>query len=307
MGVPILIFFYFAVAVVSRLLSKFNSNTVPGGDRTKYAMYFLISALAACVSFVCFSGFSINLNLPTVIYGIIFAVMAFISLLSGLHIYRYATVAVVNIFISCIGMVLTPIIAALFFSEELDLIKIIRICIVIVSSVLIYFDTRTKNGVDTVKVKGGGSILKSGTFMLIFLLAAQIFVNQGTSVITKMFASDTSVTDENSFLFVTNLILAVGAAVVITVDLVTKKTTVKDTLAIISPKNLVLWSGSTLLSAISSLLTLVIISQMDVMVFNPLTSALTIVASLGCSFILKEKMSVYAYIAAAVACVAIII
>ena len=66
-------------------------------------------------------------------------------------------------------------------------------------------------------------------------------------------------------------------------------------------------AGNTVCGNISSIVSVLIMAQLDVSIYSPISSALGIIVGVIGSLMFKEKLGVYAYIAAAVSCIAVII
>ena len=138
-------------------------------------------------------------------------------------------------------------------------------------------------------------------------LALQIAATLANSVVMKLYTEASGVTDENSFFFLTNALLVLGALALLGWDLVRKKTEIGEIVAILKPRNLLLWSGSVVCNNLGSLLSIRLIARMDISLYTPLTAALGVIVSLTASLLFREKLTRYAYLAVAVACVALVI
>ena len=86
-----------------------------------------------------------------------------------------------------------------------------------------------------------------------------------------------------------------------------KKGVLADSVALLRPRRLISLAGNTVCSNISSLVGIWIVAQMDISVYTPIGSALGIVVGVVASLIFREKLGIFSYLAAAVACAALII
>ena len=66
-------------------------------------------------------------------------------------------------------------------------------------------------------------------------------------------------------------------------------------------------AGNVICSNVGSLMGILLIALIDVSVYSPVTSALTILAGVAGSLLLRERLGLLSYLAAALACVAMVI
>ena len=90
-------------------------------------------------------------------------------------------------------------------------------------------------------------------------------------------------------------------------ELIRKNAKPRELIKMFTAKNLICWGGSTVCSNVGSLLTVKLLAIVDISIYTPVWSALGVIISLTASIIFREKLGIFSYLAAAVACVAVII
>ena len=159
-----------------------------------------------------------------------------------------------------------------------------------------------------IKISAFGKNFHVGTvFVDSAVILVMLTVNCANTVITKYYAIDTRVCNANSFFFFTNVILAVGNLLLVAVDLVKNSGGLKDIAPLFKPLNFLSLSGNTVCSNVGSLVGILIISQMDVSVYSPISSAIGILAGFLGSLVFRQKLGWLSYIGALGALVAVII
>ena len=302
MSLPFIIVAYIAVSTVAQVFTKLCSNSVVGGVRAKYTLFFAVNSFASCLIFGIFSGFKISINLPTLLFSALYALVVFLVLIGSLFVFKYAAISTVNIVTNAAVMLLTPIFGIIIFSDTIDLTGIIKIVIMLVAVVFVFLDSRKK---ESSSQKGG--VKRAAIVCLLFFLTLRIIGSVANSVVMKLYSNSATVSDENSFFFMTNLLLGSGALIVLIIDLLRGASSPKETLRILTLKNVSVWTFNVLLSNIGSVLSIWMIAKMDVAIYTPTTAAIGIIAALVASISFREKLGVFSYVAATIACVAMIL
>jgi drug/metabolite transporter (DMT)-like permease len=291
--------------VGSTSFSKATSKVVSGASRAKYSLFLIVNGLTACFFFWIFGGFKLDVNLPTLIYSAIYALIVALILILTMVAYRMVSVSGVNIIKSGCGLLCTSLVGFLFFSEDIGLRTVTRIIIMTIAIALTFTDTKRRaaivRGNDGQKPKGDK--VKALAFVLVLIVIA----SSANTVILKCFTLNPRVADENSFFFFTNIFLALGCASVFCFELIRKKGKTADARDIFRARALVPIVGNTLFSNIGSLIGMIVLAEMDISVYTPITSAISILAGVAGSLIYKEKLGIFSYLAAALALVAVVI
>jgi len=300
MSLSVLLTLFVVVNILLKILQKFCSNTVTCGGRAKYTLYFLTTSVVACGVFYAFSGFNLSVNLTTAVYGFLYAIIVFFSLISSLLVYNYGTVSTINIIANAGIMIVGPIFGKLLFGDAFDWRRLLRIGLMLGAVLLVFLDSRDKEEANEDKKKNskGALALLTGIYVLATTL---------NTLLCKHYTLSPTATDENSMFFMTNVFLTLGAVAVLACDFIKGNATPKETVQILNFKNLGIWLGNVFCSTLCTILGIWILELMDVTVYTPVSSAVIIVAALITSVILREKAGIFSYLAAAVACVAMVI
>ena len=296
---------YMLSSVGSISFSKATSKVVSGASRAKYSLFLIVNGLVACFFFWIFGGFKLSVNLPTLIYSAIYALIVALILILTMVAYRMVSVSGVNIIKSGCGLLGTSAIGFILFSEELSANSLIRIAVMTAAIVFTFIDAKRKESGEERKAsekKDAGVTLK-----LAIVLVLIVIVCCANTVTLKYYTLDIRVADENSFFFFTNLLLSLGCGVVLLFDAIVKKGKLHDAKEIFKPRALLPIVGNTLCSNIGSLVGILLLAEMQVSVYTPVTSALGIISGVIGSLIFKEKLGVFSYLAAAAAIIAVII
>ena len=302
MNIPFLIFLSALVSLGARAFSKLSSNIVVGASKARYALFYAINSTVSCVFFIVADGFRVELNLITFIYSLVFAILVAASLFVSLRMLKLATISGVNILSSSFSLVLSSAMGFLAFSEELTAIKLIRIALMILAAVFVFIDEDRQSG--------RGSAKKSGRHamrLLVLSVTASAVISCLITLVTKLYADSDAVASNNSFFFWTNAILLVGSLSFIAFLFVKEKSSLIDSLSLLRPKKLVSLAGNTVCSNVGSIIALLLVARMDLSVYTPVASAIGVIVAVIASIIFREKLGIFSYLAAAVACAAVII
>lgn len=303
MSIPLLFLLFAVAGLGSKAFSKLCSIILNQNSVAKYSLVLVINSLVACLFFGIVGGFKIAVNSDTLLYSTIYAVIAAVFIVSNVVVYRYASISNVNIVSSSCGMVCTAVIGWMCFHEKLDILNATRIVIMLVAIVFVFFDQKNNETI----TKPTTERKKGNIFSLAIIIAIISACGCANTVVLKAFAMSKRVTDENSFFFFTNVFLLIAALSVFVVACLRKKGEFKTAIELLHPKKLIAVGGNTVCSNISSLVSILIVARLDVSIYSSISSALGIIVGLVGSLIFKERLGVFAYIAAAVACIAVAI
>jgi len=302
MSIPLLFLLFAVGGLGSKSFSKLCSNILNQNSVAKYSLVLVINSLVACLFFGIVGGFKIAVNSNTLLYSIIYAAIVAVSIISNFVVYRYASISNANIVSSSCSMVCTAVIGWMLFREKLDILNVIRIAIMLVAIAFVFFDQKNNETVTKLTMERK----KGNIFSLALIIAIITACGCANTVVLKTFAMSQKVTNENSFFFLTNVFLLIVTLVVFVVACLRKKGEFKDSVHLLYPKQLVAIGGNNVCSNITSLVSVLIVAQLDVSIYSPISSALGIIVGLVGSLIFKERLGVFAYMAAAVACIAVV-
>lgn len=113
MNVTLLFLFLCLSGIGSKLFSKFCSNLIVGSTTACYALFYTLNSLVACGFFWVTSGFDLTLNLPTLLYSFLHALVVLTALFFSLLAYRLFDVASLSVLSSALTPVTTSLVGAL--------------------------------------------------------------------------------------------------------------------------------------------------------------------------------------------------
>ena len=298
---PFLIILYAVTAFSNSALSKTCSTTVTGG-RARYAAYYSVHSFIACIFYTISSGFNLSVNLPTLIYSVVFALLILANMLVSMLILRRMNVLGAGILSTPLRLIVIATMGALLFGESITSTVIIRITLMSVAAVLIFIDVRKRG-----KKKSDSSDKRVDLKKYLPLMLLSVMLNASQTIVTKSFAVSTVVTDENSFYLLTNVVMLLVALIMLSCELLRYRESVREALGIFQPKRILPTVGNVVSSNINSLVIIPILAVTDVAVFTPLTSAYGIVVGVMVSLLFREKLGIYSYLAAAVAIITMLV
>ena len=276
-------------------LTKLFQKTSPPGI-FHMLVYNLINAAFACVFFWVSAGFKINMNIATVVYAVVYALIICVNLSAQIFAFSRAPVSVVTLMTMAGGVLLPSVFGIMKFGEAMTVRLTLSSVIIIIAAVLPFAGKRGEK-----KAFSAGAVA----------VCALMFVLSGLSVILlKLYALDARVCDSESMFFLTNAaIVVICIAVLGAVGIkcrekgfsgrVLRAYTLLQILNIIS---------KTALANIASVLQVIILAEMAASTFSVLNSALTLLgAGIVSALIFREKQSVSSVAALVLAAVAIVI
>ena len=299
MNVFVLLLISFAASLGGSVCSKLCSNAVVGHSKGRYAVFMVVNGIIACIFFFVSGGFRLEANMPTLIYAAIYTVIVVFSLVSNMIALKYINIVALTVVINTLGLIASSAVGAWLFNETVDGRKIARIAIMLVSVVLF--------AADGVVGKKKEKDSRKFSLMAVIIIIVMLAVNCANTVVTKYYALDTRVVGENSFFFFTNVFLIVASAVVVIFELIRSPEEIKKVTPLFRPLNLLALSGNTVCSNIGSLVSLLLLAQMEVSVLSPISSALGILVGFIGSLIFREKLGVLSYLGVLGALAAVII
>lgn len=304
MQVPFLFFLSFAVSVAGRVCAKRCSNSVAENAVAPQALYVMLNGIAACIFFFISGGFRIAVNWETLVFAFLFALICTTSVLSSLVAYKLSTIAGVSIIAGACSTVCSMLIGSLVFRETLDTRRILRLLILLSACALVTLNVLKKE--KAVEEATGVAKKRQGIRFAIVLI---LFVAVGCSntLLSKAFVRSETVTDENSYFFLTNAIMVVAGAAVLGVRAITARQETKKAFYLLQPKNLLTISLNTITSNMISLIGIWLMALVDLAVYSPVNQALGVLSAVTASFLFKEKQGLLLWSAAVLACISVLI
>lgn len=273
--------------ILSLICSKACSNVLTSGGVVGNAIYIFLVSLISCVTYSAFTGFTLEFDKTTMLLSLVLALASVGSLLISLVIYRIASVSGVNVIMTSLSLVTSAVIGFTIFSETVTFVKLIRIVLMILAGLFVYFDNVTKE-------KSTEKKSENKKWLLLAIIICLLLINCYTTIQSKLLSTGTLVKDVNTFFFMTNVYMLLGALAVIIFMAYKKTDEIKKNLVLLKPKNILTMTGNTFGSNISVLLNVLILARMDLSVFTMISSALGILCAALVSLIFREKLGIFA-------------
>ena len=253
----------------------------------------LINGAFGCVYFLFLSKFNIEMNSTTFVFSLGYAMMVFNSLLLSVIALSKLTIpvrAIVRLMGSVLG---STMLGGFFFSEEITANSIIAIIFLIAAVIVPYI----KNNEVTAE--------KNSVPVCIWIFITSVI----ESVYLKFYTENPSSLGANNMFFMTNLIcLIICAAGAIMYIIVKGNTERKNILTTLGVKHIANIGFRTAISNICSIISVLVISVMDISVYTVLTSSMGLIVSVMISkFVFSEDLTWKNYVSVALAVVSIIL
>lgn len=242
-------------------------------DLKTMSMYNLVNACLACVIFFASAGFRIRVNLPTLVYALIYAAVICVNLSAQILALALVPVPITTLMSVAGGVLIPAVFGVVYYGEPLTWRLVLSVILILTATAL-----PLSGGMGGVSLKGAAA-------------CAVMFLLGGASVIlVQLYSRDTGVCDANSFFFLTNLVIALLCLVLV---LFLKGTGgLRALLRLFSPGQLGMIAGKTVLANGCSMLQVPILRQMAASTYAVLNSSLSLLGSVALSvFCFREKQS----------------
>lgn len=286
------------------IFEKLCSNIVVGNSVAKYALYEVLIGISGSVFFFFSSGCKINMNLTTLIYALVYAIVCLISTPIGLLLYKLATIAGIRIISSLFSLVGGLVLGFFVFNESIGPMHIIRILIISVAVFMIFLDAKKQEKDRVVVTKDQKK--KSG-FITFIVFAASLLIGWVSTYITKSFSISEKVTDESSWLFMLHIFHIFIPLIVFIIACLKDRRQFASSAELLRPKGIFTVVFRTALCNMSSLVGLWIMARMDLSIYNPISICIGLILGVVSSWIFRERMGVFSYLAVVVSCITFII
>ena len=254
-------------------------------------IYSLVSGVFATFFFYASSGFNININLRTLIYSVIFALLIFGNYFLVLIVLRYMGIAEKTFICSGLNLMLAIPMGVFIFGEHFGLKSAAQLTLVFLTLLSIFLPQVKKK-------TSSKSVTKIGVIICVGIT----ILGAGCSLVTKSFAGDLNagtVTDQNSFFFLTNVFIVIFGICTV---MISQKGSIKSVMKefkSVSLFNYFMIVLNVVSSNMHSILQMLIFKEGDLILYTPLNSALGLLAGeIIAVFVAKEKPRILATILA---------
>lgn len=278
--------------------SKYSSRQLDGRSTDGYAFFMLINGLTACAFFFVSGGFRVTVTVNTLLFAVAYAIIVLMSLIATLKAYQTVEISNVNVVQNASNLVASSALGCLLFDETIDGVKILRILLMLAAVVLIFLGTRTKQPSGD---RHSARPLRFAVIALLLTVAAS-----GSVIVPKFYARASGVADDNSFFFLTNAVLVIGALIWL-IALRLRGRTKAGLPDSFFNWRLVFFMGNTVCANVASLIGIRLIARMDVSLYTPISAAIGIFCGGVASVLFREKWNVFAVLAVVLAAVAVMV
>ncbi|MBQ7120477.1 MAG: hypothetical protein IJO09_09700 [Oscillospiraceae bacterium] len=288
---------YCALTVGGTVLMKIFQKTTSSG-MFYLIMYNIINALFACGFFFVSAGFKINLNLPTIIYAVVYALIICINLSAQIVAFSKVSVSVVTVVSMAGGILFPSIFGIMWFDDNITWQLVVSSILIIAASILPFV---SKN-----EDKNEKKRFSLAAMLICFMMSVLAGVS---TILVKLYAVDTSVCDSTSMFFLTNVAIVVICFVALAIYMIRNKNYgFKEVFRAFSPIQLLNIVSKTAVVNVASIVQVLVLAEMSASTFSVLSSSICLVGTgLASALIFREKQTKGAIFAMILALVAIII
>ncbi len=288
---------YCVLSVGGTVLMKVFQKTTSSG-LFYLIMYNIINGLFACGFFFVSAGFRINLNLPTVVYAVVYALVICINLSAQILAFSKVSVSVVTIVSMAGGILFPSIFGIIWFDESITWRLVLSSVLIIAASVLPFLSEKEE--------KEEKKSFSLAAMLICFLMAVLAGVS---TILIKLYAVDTSVCDSTSMFFLTNVaIVAICFVALVIYMMKNRGQSVKSIVCAFSPLQLLTIVSKTAVVNLASIVQVKVLAEMSASTFSVLGSSICLVGTgLASWLIFREKQTKGAILALIFAIAAIVV
>lgn len=271
------IYLLFAVSVLLGFLNQTLGKYFQLGfkmDFRHFILYNLINASLATVYFFAGNKFLLHMNLTTLLFSVVYALLVMVSLIISIVALSKVSISLSQVSSTAGSVVLSAMFGIIVLKEAVSINLILSVMFMLLSVAIPYFSFRGSNK------KGGG------------IISAVLFINAGLSIIIqKIYTKTPGVCEANSFFLMTNIIIVLICAVILMYLRLKNGRNNVSLGQMFTKKQLGIIASRTLLSNVSSVISIIIIANMNISVYTVMASSLTLVAAAANSkFVFKERL-----------------
>lgn len=245
-------------------------------------LYNLINAITASVYFFVINRFNINMNVPTLIFSCICAVIVTSNIIFNMFAMTKVSLVIISIITTAGTIVGTSLFGKVFLNERIS-IKLMTSIILVITAVSLPFIKEKLTGSNSSK-----TIVNSKT---LFICICLFVVSSLSVIINKMYVNNTEVCDSNSYFFMLNFILIIVIIPILAIYSHKNKLSLRKVITSFTPKQTSYIVVRTLSSNVGAMITMIVLVNMNVSLYSVLTSSLALIANaLASRYYFKEKL-----------------
>ena len=286
----LLLLIFMAISTTNRVINKLLGNKFPT-DAQHIVAYNMITSTIASLFLFATAGFQLQVNLTTLVYAIVYSIVCAASVISIIAV-KYADISLVGLSSSAGSLLTTTLFGVVYFQEPLRFNTVLPVLLMLIA---VFLPARALAREKNKNNKLG-----------VLLCVALFFVGGLGTIVSKLFAVDTRVTNSNSFFVLTNLFIFLVCTIVWFCSPKKEKKHYNPLLAF-EKKQTVGMIITVVLSNIGSLLSIAILADLPISVYSLLTSSISVIMGLILSKCFKQPLTKEHYIGAVLAIIATII
>ena len=288
---------YFALRVFADVVKKSVTNSFSGNGVSGSLFFVLETSIFAMLVFFVLNGFRLYINPRVAFYGFLYGVIVIFSVAVGVFVYNFATISFVGFISSCFTLLASQTLGAILFGEAVTLSNLVRIALMLLAALISFI------GAGGFKITAAGGSQNQAKRLAVALILTLIMGATGTlgTVLMKYYTADPGVTDSNSFFFMTNVFS--GLLVIPMILIAAKRDGVKlsSLSEFVKGRRALYAMLTTVNSNIISVISILLLSLVDVSAFTPLSGALGFISIAVATPIIREKLDKYTISATAIA------
>lgn len=286
---------FFATNCLATGIVKYASDSLPTKQAVGSSIYIIVMSVTAMIFFGVGNGFKLSINSVTLGYAFAFALICLVVNVANLFRYRYVSVANATVITSASSLILNALIGFFAFKETISANTILKSVLMLGAIFMVFLSSPR------------GEKKTASKTAAVFWLTVSVLGASGTTVITRLFSRDESVTDTNSLFFMTNVFMLACALVVFFVCLSREGERTRAVIRCFGVRGCAAISLNTVLSNIGTLCTTLILGLVDVSLYSPTRAALGVITGAVVSLAFRERLDKMTLLALAVSVIAIFI
>ncbi len=292
-----LLLLFLMTRTVTSVTVKYCSRIFSARGVTGSLMYAIETSLLSLVCYWAYNGFHLSFNPTVTLYGAVFGALVVVSLIFTTFMYNYGSIAFINFVTSTVSLISAALAGILFFDETITPDKLLRIAMMIVAVFVVMLGARKK-----MPVADQNSKKKRGIHPFVIIMPTLVAIaGTGASIVLKAYIATDGATDENSLFFMTNVFSFAYTIPILCFIARREKIGAREIGKIFIDKRGVILILSIAVSGVQSIITALMIAQMDVAVYTPITSAIGFVALAIATPLVRERLDRYTLTATAIA------
>lgn len=299
----LLLLAYLATRTSTTLTSKQTSRDFTPHGISGSLVYTIEVGLFSLFFYWALNSFKLTINGTVLIYGAIWGALAVTNMVLNIFMYNYGTVTFVNFVSNTISVTSAALFGLILFNESITVDKIIRILLMILCVMTMFYGTKKKSPREITSEKK-----KNAISPLAFVIPAVVsLLGVFATMLQKYYVGDASSTDNNSLFFTCNIFCIIYSAPILFLACKKEGVGLRQLTEITLHKRSTFVFLHTAICAVQQVIMTLLISRMDLAVYTPLTSALAFVAFALATPLVKEKLDKYTIAATAIAILSIVL